>query len=139
MPPTRLAVASSSVLEQLAISPTATMTFPEGGLGGRCGAQPKARSIARRATMITGALLPTPRPPSACQDCMKIRQPREIPDCYDPDHAPEPQSLHELLPLALIHRSAWKGLSVHKKTCRIGSCIRTSENFSSKLSEKGCE
>jgi hypothetical protein len=41
--------------------------------GGCSGAQPKARSIVRRATMITVALLPTPRPPSACQDSMKIR------------------------------------------------------------------
>src|SRR5829696_4986630 len=55
MPSTSLAVASSPSLEQSAMSPAATMTFPEGGTGGRSGAQPRARRPPRRTTRTIGA------------------------------------------------------------------------------------
>src|SRR5215207_5628502 len=57
MPPTSLAVASSSSLVQSAMSPAATITSPEGGRGGRSGAQPTARRPPRRATRTIGANL----------------------------------------------------------------------------------
>src|SRR5215213_6428498 len=57
MSPTSLAVASSPSLAQSAMSPAATMTSPEGGPGGRSGAQPKARRPPRRATRTIGANL----------------------------------------------------------------------------------
>src|SRR5215212_7235362 len=50
MLPTSLAVASSPSLVQSAMSPAATMTFPEGGPGSHSGAQPRARSPPRRVT-----------------------------------------------------------------------------------------
>src|SRR3712207_6175627 len=53
MPPVSLAVASSALSEQLAMSPTATTTSPEGGRGGRSGAHPKARKIARASATKT--------------------------------------------------------------------------------------
>src|SRR5215212_6866034 len=55
MPPTSLAVASSPSLEQSAMSPAATMTFPEGGPGSHSGAQPRARRPPRRTTRTIGA------------------------------------------------------------------------------------
>src|SRR5215207_1803426 len=55
MLPTSLAVASSPSLAQSAMSPAATMTFPEGGPGGRSGAQPRARRPPRRTTRTIGA------------------------------------------------------------------------------------
>src|SRR5918997_663497 len=55
---TSLAVSSSPSLEQSAMSPAATITSPEGGgLGGRSGAQPRARRPPRRATRTIGANL----------------------------------------------------------------------------------
>src|SRR3712207_857553 len=57
MPPTSLAVASSPSVRQSAMSPAATMTSPEGGRGGRSGAQPRARRVPRRATKTIGASL----------------------------------------------------------------------------------
>src|SRR5215211_8780565 len=55
MSPTSLAVASSPSLEQSAMSPAATMTSPEGGPGGRSGAQPRARRPPRRTKRTIGA------------------------------------------------------------------------------------
>src|SRR5215212_6775913 len=52
MLPTSLAVASSPSLAQSAMSPAATMTFPEGG---RSGAQPRARRLPSRDTRTIGA------------------------------------------------------------------------------------
>src|SRR5215216_563965 len=52
---TSLAVASSPSLVQSAMSPAATMTFPEGGPGGHSGAQQTARRPPRRATRTIGA------------------------------------------------------------------------------------
>ena len=54
MTPTSLAVASSPSLKQSAMSPAATMT-PEGGPGGRSGAQPRARRLPSRDTRTIGA------------------------------------------------------------------------------------
>src|SRR5215212_9155542 len=54
---TSLAVASSPSLAQSAMSPAATMTFPEGSLGGRSGAQPRARRPPRSATRTVEANL----------------------------------------------------------------------------------
>src|SRR5215213_5037577 len=57
MPPTSLAVASSPSLVQSAMSPAATMTLPEGGPGGRSGAQPRARRPPRRLRRTIGTYL----------------------------------------------------------------------------------
>src|SRR5215203_4773857 len=70
MPPTSLAVASSSSLEQSTMSPAATTTGrpSTSGVGVFSGPHPAAGRIARVVTMTTLAKLPLAPPPSStCQ------------------------------------------------------------------------
>src|SRR3712207_3884250 len=122
MPPRSLAVASSPSLRQSAMSPAATTTSPEGGRGGRSGAQPAAMSTAMKATMTTVALLPAPRPPSVCRGSIGSILPREIPDRHDPDHTPELETLRPP-DSGLIPRSD-KCLTIHEVN-QLGSAAIT--------------